>query len=164
MLTKKVLEAYQDGSDVNYITECFNITHQELKNILLSFKEDSRVKKTFSNEFKAMIAERDINGVPRRQIATELEINFNTVKKACEQFGQAIKEKATSDKVHSKVDVQDLKACPSCKSKEVNKIESITMIGESNINTTGIYCMECGDEFFEYDGGFYRINFEYLEE
>jgi len=161
MLSENVLQAYQDGSDVAYIIECFNITHEEFKKILLDYKEGNRHKRTFTKEFRQMVAERDINGVSRRQIASELEINFTTIKRACEEFGQAVKDKATSDQAYTIVEgVKGLEVCPSCQSKSVNEINSIA----DNVNTTGIYCKNCGDEHFTIGNDVYRVNFEYLEE
>ncbi|MFS0905840.1 hypothetical protein AB3N02_22715 [Priestia aryabhattai] len=161
MLEQKVLEAYADGSPIELIITSFNITHEEIIQILHTYKEHSRFKRTFTDEFKKMVAERDINGIARRTIATELGINVNTVKRACEQFGQALKEKATSDNAYTIVEgVSNLNVCPSCQSKRVNVIDSIA----DQINTTGIYCMTCGDEHFELNGKFYKVNFEYLSE
>jgi transposase-like protein len=160
LLEQKVLEAYADGSPIELIITSFNITHEQVTDILHTYKEQSRFKRTFTDEFKKMISERDINNVARRTIATELGINVNTVKRACEQFGQALKEKASSDNAYTVVDVDNLEVCPSCKSKRVNEIDSMA----DQINTTGIYCMACGDEHFELNGKFYKVNFEYLSE
>lgn len=157
---EKILDAYRDGSHLNYIQECFNVSEEEIIKVLTEYKERNRYKKTFTDEFKKLIAERDINGVPRRQIALELGINVNTVKKACEQFGQAVKERASSDNTYTVVEgVHSLDCCPKCKSKRVNEIDSVV----GNINTTGIFCMNCNEEFFKLNGKVYRVNWEYIE-
>lgn len=151
---EKILEAYRDGSDLGYIIESLNTTHKRIKEILIRYKEHNREKRTFTEEFKRLIAERDINGVARRQIAEELEINVNTVKKACEQFGQAFKEKATSDQTYTRIDGEfDLKSCPSCGSKKVNVVED---------NAT--YCKSCGSEHIIKKDHALKINWEYLDE
>lgn len=189
MVKEKVLQAYADGSDINYIAECFSITEEEVKNILLAYKEESKYKRTFTDEFKIMIAERDMRKIARSTIAKELEINVATVKKACEKFGNAIKEVANNDNVYTLVEgVRNLETCPSCKSKKINSIESIS----DSINTSGIFCLDCGDEHFmmhkyteeeveetKEDGTVekvmkkvpvdekmyvYKVNFEYFEE
>jgi predicted RNA-binding Zn-ribbon protein involved in translation (DUF1610 family) len=152
-LELKVLEAYQEGSDLGYIVECFNITHSRVKQILTAFKDANRVKRTFTDDFKKVIAERDINGVPRRQIALELEINVNTVKKACGKFGQALKDRASSENEYTRIEGEfDLKTCPSCGSSNVNIVED---------NTT--YCKKCGNEHIINEDHALKLNWEYLD-
>ncbi|MER2006527.1 MAG: hypothetical protein ABS939_03665 [Psychrobacillus sp.] len=154
MIEQKVLEAYADGSPLGLIIESFNITHKQVTKILLSYKEKSRYKRTFTDEFRKMIAERDMNGVARSTIANELGLNVNTVKKACEKFGQAIKGKATSDKAFTKIEGEfSLNTCPSCGSKRNNLVDDKTT-----------YCMSCDSEFEYHDGYVLKINFEYIEE
>lgn len=150
-----MLDAYADGSELGLIISSFNITYSQAIEILKSFKEDNRMKKSFKDDFKIMVAQRDINGVARSTIAKELDINPNTVKKFCEQFGQALKEKsAMSEKAFTRIDGEfDLKTCPSCNSKKVNIVED---------NTT--YCKECGNEHIINEDHALRINFEYIEE
>lgn len=152
-LEKKVLQAYQDGSDLGYIVESLNIPYKKIKQILLNYKESNRYKRTFTDEFKRMIAERDINGVPRSTIAKELEMNVSTIQKACIAFGQAIKEKSASDNAYTKVNgsISDGK-CPNCRSKKVNEVDENT-----------IYCISCGNEFVEKADGLYKINWEFID-
>lgn len=175
-LEVKILEAYRDGNDLGYIVESFNIPYKRIKEILIRYKEYNREKRTFTEDFKRLIAERDINGVARRQIAEELEINVNTVKKACEQFGQAFKEKSSSEQAFTQINLDkfDLKTCPNCESKNVNLVDD---------NTT--YCKDCGAECEHYkifeevevkekgkkkkvkkEVGYYamKVNWEYLDE
>lgn len=159
-MEEKVLGAYADGSEIRYIAKCFEITEEEVLEILHNFRDKSRFKRSFTDDFKKLVAERDLK-FPRRQIAVELGINVATVKKSCEQFGNALKDKAISDNMYSLVKgVDNLEVCPSCHSRKVNAIESIT----DNINTKGIYCMNCGDEHFIMNDLVYKVNFEYLEE
>lgn len=153
MIEQKVLEAYTDGSTLNLISESFNITIEEIENILINYKEKSKLNKSFTDEFKQMIAERDLNGVARSTIAKELKLNVNTIKKACELFGQAIKDKAPSDLAFTRIDGQfTMDTCPNCKSSRVNEVDDKT-----------IYCKDCGNEFFEDDGVVYKVNWEYIE-
>lgn len=154
MIEQKVIDAYSEGSPLSLIAESFKITEQLAKDILLKHKEGSRFKRTFTDEFRRMIAERDMNGVARSTIASELELNVNTIKKACEQFGQAVKEKATSDQAFTKIDGNfQLDTCPSCGSKRNNLVDDKTT-----------YCVKCGTEHEYYDGYVLKINWEYLEE
>lgn len=166
MKEQKVIEAYADGSQLTLIAESFNISETQVIEILRNFKEKSRYKKTFTDEFKKVISERDINGIARRTIGEELGINASTVKKACEKFGQAIKEKATSDQAYTRIDGEfDLKVCPSCGSNKNNLVDDSTT-----------FCMSCDSEHEYYFGEkdeddewvenpyVLKINFEYIEE
>lgn len=158
-LEKRILDAYRDGTHLSYMQECFFISEEEIKAVLINYKKRNRYQRTFTDEFKKLIAERDINDIPRRQIALELGISINTVKRACEQFGQTVKEKTSSDNAYTIIeDVHNLDRCPKCKSMRVNEIESMA----GNVNTTGIFCMECGEEHFIMDGKIYRVNWEYI--
>lgn len=155
MLEKKVLDAYADGSPLSVIIESFNITYEEAIEILHKYRSNERLKKSFTDEFKKLIAQRDINGsVTRSSIAKELGINANTVKKACEKFGQSSKEKAISNQTFTRVDGEfTLDKCPSCQSEKVNIVEDCTT-----------FCKKCGDEYIHEEDHVLKINFEYLEE
>lgn len=179
-LRGKVINAYAEGSEIKFIAECFNLTEEQVVQELRNFKEESRFKRTFTDEFRIMVAERDMRKISRTKIAEELQINVATVKTACEKFGNALKEVASNDNVYTIVEgVESIKTCPNCGNKKVNEIE--TAFGNSVVD--GIYCMECGDEHFivhnyeeikdEDDNvvgqkfistDVYRVNFEYLEE
>lgn len=181
-MKEEILEQYASGKPLGIIIANHNITHSHLIKILLDHKEDHRKGRTFTDEFKQMIADRDLNGIPRRQIGQELELNASTIKSACEKFGQVNKEKANSDSAYEKLpDVENLDSCPTCGNKHVNHIDSMYY----QINTDGIYCKKCGDEHFYLDvyeevtekndkgkkvkvnklvrKDVYKINFEYLE-
>lgn len=161
-----ILESYADGNLVSMIAENYNISEEEVINVLIDYKTRSKHKKTFTDEFKQMIATRDINGASRSSIADELKINVNTVRKACEQFGQASKEKAVSDNIYTQIDGEfTMDRCPSCNSRRNNKVDDFAT-----------YCMDCGMEH-EYNFGqkdedgnwvvkpyVLKVNFEYLEE
>ena len=148
-----ILEAYADGSSMSYLAESFGITEEEVKAILITYKEESRFKKSFTDEFRKMIAERDINGVARNAIAKELELNVNTVKKSCEAFGQAVKGRATSDNAFTRIDGEfKLDTCPSCGSKRNNLVDE---------NTT--YCRDCGGEYEYYKGYILKVNWGFIE-
>ncbi|QPK89697.1 hypothetical protein IEN91_04410 [Bacillus velezensis] len=155
---QKVINAYADGSPLSVISTSFNITYDEVITILREFKEESRHKKTFTDEFKIIIAERDMNGgkdVTRSSIAKELAINSNTVKKSCEQFGMALKEaRATSENEFVHIEgTFDLSTCPSCQDRRVNKVDEDT-----------IYCMSCGNEHIIKENHALRVAWEHLEE
>jgi Zn finger protein HypA/HybF involved in hydrogenase expression len=155
LLKEKVLDAYVMGSAIEYIATSFNITEDEVIRILREYRDESKTKRIFNEEFRKFIAERDINGeVTRKSISLELGVNIGTVKKACVQFGQAFKEKALSDQMYTKISRElDMKTCPTCNSRRVNEVEEFTT-----------YCMECGDEYVHKQNYVLKVNYEYLEE
>lgn len=135
-LEEKVIGAYADGSELGLIVESFNITYKQVTQILASFKEANKGKRSYSDEFKRVIAERDMNGIDRTAIRKELEINSITIKKACEQFGQSSKNKASSENEYTRIEGEVSKdICPSCKSRKNNIVDEETT-----------YCMDCGKE------------------
>lgn len=152
-MEKMVIEAYRDGNDLKYMGEALGITYDEIKDILVGFKVNSKHGRTFTDEFKKIIAERDMNGISRRQISTELEINAHTVKKACEAFGQVRKEKAQPINEFTKIDGNfDGSKCPTCESKDVREVDEDT-----------IYCFDCGNEHEIYDSYVLRVNWEHVD-
>lgn len=152
-MKKVILESYADGSHINVISESLNIDKSAIIDTLIQFKESSRFKKTFTDDFKKMIAERDINGVARRTIASELKLNAYTVKKACEQFGQSNKERASSENAYTRIEGNfSMDVCPSCNSKKVNEVDENT-----------VYCLSCGSEYIHKEDHILKINWEYLE-
>ncbi|MFQ3543682.1 hypothetical protein Q7A53_06320 [Halobacillus rhizosphaerae] len=155
MLKQKVIDAYADGSELSTILVSFNITHKQLTEILLTYKEESKYKRTFTDEFKTVIAERDSNGIPRSHIANELQLNVGTVKKACEKFGLAVKEKAVSDNEFTLMCGNfTLDKCPTCNSRKNNMVDE---------NET--YCMDCGSSHIYGDDGKHvqKINWDHVD-
>lgn len=158
-LNDRIIELYRDGCTLEYLAKCLNIPSEVVENILIEYKENNRNKRGFNDDFKETIAMRDLNGISRRQISIELGVNIATVKKACEKFGQSIKNKDTFENEHTKLDkFYDLSYCPKCHSKNVNKVEENT-----------IFCKECLSEFYnviDEDDNIHEthiINWEYID-
>ena len=150
---EKVITAYSDGSPVEVIAESFMMTAQEVLDTLLAYKNKNRFRRSFSEDFKRMIAERDMSGVVRSDIAKELDINISTVKKSCEQFGQSLKERASSENMYTKIgDYIDEEKCISCGSKDYNQVD-----------LDAYYCKKCGSEHTVRQDGVYQVNWEYLD-
>lgn len=152
-LEQRVISAYADGSDIAVIAESFGQTKEQILEVLGGYKEANRFKRTFNDIFKMMIAERDLNGVTRSSIATELGININTVQKACEAFGQKFKEQATNHNTYTRTDGEFPKdQCPGCNSKRYNPVEERTY-----------FCLSCGHEYIHNDDHVLSVNWEYLD-
>jgi len=158
MTLDRILESYSSGDSIQVISEMLGLSEDNVIEELLKYKDESRTKNTFNDEFKKIVAERDINGASRSDIARELNINANTVKKACVKFGQAIKEKPSEESVYTRIDGEfTLDICPSCGSRKNNLVDEFTT-----------FCMSCDSEHEYYEGedgkGYVlRINFEYIE-
>lgn len=158
-LNDRVIELYREGCNLEYLAKCLNISSEVVEDVLSKYKEDNRNKRGFNDKFKETIAMRDLNDVSRRQISIELGINIATVKKACEKFGQSIKNKDAFENEHTKLDeFYDLSYCPKCHSKNVNKVED-----------NAIFCKECLSEFYnevDEENEIYEthiINWEYVD-
>jgi transposase-like protein len=153
-LKNTIIELYAEGGQISIMAESLNIDQSTILNLLIEYKETNRFKKTFTDNFKKMIAKRDMSGIARRTIASELQLNANTIKKACEKFGQSNKERASSANAFTRVNGKFSKEiCPSCESKRVNEVDENT-----------IYCLVCGNEFIHRKGYILKINWEYLSE
>lgn len=156
-LEQRILDAYREGSDLGYIQQCFNLSEEEIRKVLINYKDRNHYKRTFTDDFKKLIAERDLNNVSRRQIISELSVSANTVKQACKQFGQLVKRYASSENEYTIVKgVHNLDCCPSCKNKRVNNVESIE-------SQETVFCMNCHGEFFKLKGNVYQVNWEYVD-
>ena len=152
-LKESVISRYSDGMSLQWISNNFDITIKEVKDILLEFKNDNKKghnRILYKDELFMVVAERDLNGVSRRDIETELEINIATVRSACEKFGKGCKSKKNP---YIKVDCKDLSKCPHCNSDKVNQVD------EDGLN---VYCMDCGNEFFEEGEDFWMIDWSYI--
>lgn len=153
-MIENILEDYSDGKAIEMIAEGNGLDIEQILSVLIDYKEASRFKKTFNDDFKKLIAQRDINGVSRSEISRELQISAVTVKKSCTEFGQAVKEKSTSENEYTRMDGEfELSNCPSCGSAKNNLVDEL--------NTT--YCMECNSEHEYYEGYVMKVNFEYID-
>lgn len=149
----KILEAFANGNALGLIAENLNITEEYILEVLENYKNECKYEKSFTEEFKRAIASRDSHGVSRRQISKELKISAITVKKACELFGQYLKEKSPSSKEYTVIEGDFyIDECPSCGSRRNNIVDEKTT-----------FCMSCDSEHIYYDGYVKKINFEYIE-
>lgn len=154
-LKELVLSDYEKGFSLTYIALVNGIEVEDILSTLKDYKEESSLKNGLTTEFKKLIAKRDIHdGVSRISISRELGVNSNTVKKACEKYGRALKESGGNGQEHTKIEGNFVKTvCPSCSSKKVNQVDKDT-----------IFCKQCGDEHIFKEGYVLRINFEFFDE
>lgn len=150
---EKILNAYIDGFPLEVIAEGYMVTTEQVTEVLHTYRDSNRMKRAFSKEFKILIAERDMNGAARSDIAKELGININTVKKSCEEFGQSFKERAVSDRMFTRIEgVFSREECVNCKSTRYNKVDD-----------NAYYCMSCDKEFVYEEDAVLHVNWEYFD-
>lgn len=155
-IAESIIESYSYGISVNELASDWSKDENDVLMILREYKKTCTFGRKFTKEFKLMIAQRDITkSVTRTSISEELDINPNTVKKACEEYGNSLKEKAQSGQETTRIEgLFSFKECPSCKSKKVNKVDEHTQ-----------FCMDCGDEhIFNFEEEYIlKVNFEWIE-
>lgn len=153
-LQKRIIAAYAEGSTLHLIADSFGLETENVSDMLNHYRKSCRTPRTFTDEFKKLIAERDLTGAARMEIARELGINVNTVKKACEEFGQKNKDRTDFERLHTKIDGDFPKdECYKCGSKHLNEVD--------DIGTT--YCFDCGSEFTHMGDHILALNWEFVD-
>lgn len=143
----KLFSMYSDGYSQEYIGEFMSdlsSTFDDLMGIIV----DKHIKSNsnrLSDDLKKAISNRDKVGISRKSIARELNINYKTVQRACEKYGNANKNMDKSNEEDSKEfvtkDFDFDKAngsliCPKCKHR-TNQLDS----GLAH------YCKNCFEEY-----------------
>lgn len=153
-LEKRVVSAYTDGSTVNLIAESFDLEPENVLDMLRAYRKSCRTPRTFTDEFKKMVAERDMSGAARMEMARELGINVNTVKKACEEFGQKNKDRTDFERLHTRVDgVFSKEKCFKCEGSHVNEVD----------DSGATYCFDCGSEVVYMEDHILVLNWEFVD-
>ena len=142
---------YSDGYSEEYIggfMSDLSSTFDDFMSIIV----DKHIKSNsnrLSDDLKKAISNRDKVGISRKSIARELNINYKTVQRACEKYGNANKnmDKSNGEEslefVTSDFKVDDIKktlVCPKCNNR-TNQID----LGWSVQN---YYCKQCLEEYF----------------
>jgi hypothetical protein len=150
---EEMIQGYASGLEIVSIAKRLSVSCEFIEAELLNYCKQQRHKRTFTEQFKKVLAERDMCGVPRTTIAKEMGINANTVKKSCEQFGQEIKVKANNENSFTKIEgVFPKTQCPECHNTRYNEV---------NDNT--YYCCGCGGEYIHKKDHVLRVNWEYVD-
>lgn len=156
-MNSKIIKMYSDGADLKVIAKSFNITTSEVKKHLIAYKLEEKFGNGFTDNFRKVIAERDLNGVARAQIARELSVTPITIRRACKKFGDTIKIKTSNDEQTMKLFGEyTLEECPECESRKINSVDD-------NI----IYCLSCGNEYdfnkYEKHGYIEKVLWEFID-
>lgn len=140
---------YSKGHSEESISEYLSEHKLSFKEFISRFIDDNIKKPSnrLSEDLKMAISERDKCGIPRKAIARELNINYKTVQRSCEKYGNPNKN---MDKVDDKdvlelvtndfvIDNKSRLICPRC-NLATNSIKD----GWS-VNT--YYCKRCLEEY-----------------
>lgn len=149
----KLISLYKDGRSLDYISKKIKLPKGDVESFFKNLKNKHRFKRAYTDDFKIIIAERDISdGASRRKIASELGISTNTVRRACEDFGQPFKEVVSKNDIYERIDgVFNKEECISCNSIKVNRVDDNTF-----------YCKRCGSEHIINSDHALKIKWEYL--
>lgn len=144
-------------SDSEYNAQDF-INELVLREVTVS--ETKKTGKRLSEDLKKLIAKRDKSGISRTEILKELNLNFVTVRRACEKYGSANKYngRVSYRDIYEVVPfaikhVEDGITCPICRGK-ANSTE-----GSPNI----FFCVKCLEEYTIRRNKLYRTRWENID-
>ena len=151
-----IIEEYSKGFSLGIIAENLECDIKEVEEYLLDLKNHSKEGRSFNNEYKTMIANREKRGVSRRKSSKELGINPNTVKNACNEIGlNPPKESDSSGEQEERHDIiisgEIDKNCVFCDSRRVSKVDKKI-----------VFCIDCNSEYKVYDDHVMKTNWEYI--
>ena len=162
---EKVFSMYSSGFSKESISAHLEGTGLSFDDFMITVisKNTKGNSSRLSEELKKVISNRDKSGVARKTIAKELGINYKTVQRSCEKYGNPNKnmDRVDDEDVLEFVTdefnfVGDSLICPKCKNK-TNKIDN----GWSLNNR---YCKNCLEEYVILDKGdkkgCYRVKWE----
>lgn len=126
----------------------------------ITVNENKMTGKRLSENLKKLIAQRDSNGISRTEIFKELNLNFVTVRRACEKYGSA-------NKYNGRVSYRDIYEvvpftikhvpdgiiCPICRGR-ANSTE-----GSPDI----FFCVKCLEEYTIRHKKLYRTRWENID-
>lgn len=147
-----VIDAYQDGKDVDAIARDNGLSHNEVLEALLDYKVQQFAKSHYSDEFKMFVAERVSYGYTKTQVSKELDLAQNTVAKFCKIHRFEENSIPIEEKLYTFLDVEYVEGqCPECKSKHFN-----------HVDWSSYYCFDCGNEYKIVANTVQKLNFEFL--
>ena len=126
----------------------------------ITVNENKMTGKRLSENLKKLIAQRDSNGISRTEIFKELNLNFVTVRRACEKYGSA-------NKYNGRVSYRDIYEvvpftikyvpdgiiCPICRGR-ANSTECSPDI---------FFCVKCLEEYTIRHKKLYRTRWENID-
>lgn len=159
---ENVLELYGEGASIEDISEELNSTYEKILDILKDYKVEQKNKGIYTEEFMKLVARRDCRGVKRNKIMSELGVSRSLLIKSVEKYGFVKTQKNPEpEEIIKKVDDSFVfTECPECNSQKINKVQTLYK-GLSNID--GIYCLDCGGEFFKHHNNLFKVKWENID-
>lgn len=146
-----------------YLSESEYTAQDFIDELILREVTVSATKKTgkrLSEDLKKIIAQRDENGISRTDIFKELNLNFVTVRRACEKYGSSnkyngrISHRDTYEVVPFAIKhIEDGITCPICRGR-ANSTE-----GSPDI----FFCVKCLEEYTIRHEKLYRTRWENID-
>lgn len=156
-LVDSVLSMYGSGIDIdtiqNYLIS-YNVDFESIVNILREGKRSSSSR--LPENLRIAIANRDICGVTRSNIAKELDVNLKTIRRSCEKYGSPNKNPVNrDDEILELLDYNikmsgDSLLCPKCNYRANSVVDSDTVF----------FCKNCYEEYTVLDDKIYRTRWE----
>lgn len=156
---EELFNMYAEGTEESLLNDYLSEYDMTFKDLIMYIVEENidQESKRLSNTLKVAIANRDRNGISRKIIARELGINYKTVQRACEKYGNPSKNMDKTSERDLYEDVSDtytlekgILICPRC-NKKTNLVDSAT---------NSHYCKHCLQEYVISDTGIKRVKWE----
>ena len=156
-LVDSVLSMYGSGIDIETIHSYlvnYNVDFGSIINILREVKRSSSSR--LPENLRMAIANRDICGVTRSNIAKELDVNLKTIRRSCEKYGSPNKNPVNrDDEILELLDYNikmsgDSLLCPKCNYRANSVVDSDTVF----------FCKNCYEEYTVLDDKIYRTRWE----
>lgn len=169
-LNETVIKYYRYGWNLNDIAEELQISEDEVKQELLTYKNTKGrgARKSFTDEFKLFVYDRLHYGDKVEtydDVSATLEISNATLSKINKEYkgtyGETSVDEDSEENMYEPIDWDVWDECPTCHSTKVNLINDTA--DDENLNTCSSYCMDCGTEWLKRNGQTCKINWEYLD-
>lgn len=141
---------YADGYELVEIMEECNLNNEsDVLEDINSFKELSRIARTFNTNFKEVLVNRFLSGYSLYMIAKELKLSTSTVSKYVKEAG--IDTKKADTKSYTVIENwDDFECCPTC-----NRERTVRQLGLHNQEEahgeapTHSFCSACNTEWYQ---------------
>ena len=156
-----LLELYQSGLSIKDIAFEMEESVDFVLTSLREYKASQKNKGQYSEELMRVIAKRDSHDIMRKDIMQELNVSRSFLSKSIEKFGFLNKlNSLDGEEVYKKVPKNfELTECPQCHSKKINEVNSLY----KEFPVKGIYCFDCGNEFFKRENEVYKVKWENID-
>lgn len=154
----EILDLYKKGASINGIAKELNMTEEAVLIHLNDYKKSQKEKGKYLETLMKLVAKRDSNEVPRKEIMSELNISRNFLIKSVKKFGFLDRlSEEDGEEFFTKVDSDfEFTECLQCHSKKINEVNTLY----KGTPAKGFYCRDCGAEFVRNKNSIYKIKWE----